>query len=150
MDRGVLLVEHRGRRISAPKTLIPAGGPQDDDNRPAAIPLKNPAHPHLSHGAAEARLIELRCCRRKRSEAFCPVDLRLHLPFAGIAAAFIELGRFDDAIVAGKKRHTLVLFGVEYSFRWRRAAATSATEPRKKGGSKGKEEFALHRGGLKV
>ena len=57
-------------------------------------------------------------------------DLRLHLPFAGIAAAFIELGRFDDAIVAGKKRHPLVLFGVEYSFRWRRAAATSATEPR--------------------
>jgi adenylate cyclase len=32
-----------------------------------------------------------------------PVDPRLHLTFAGIGFAFIELGRFDEAIIAGKK-----------------------------------------------
>ena len=32
-----------------------------------------------------------------------PVDPRLHLAFAGMGMAFIELGRFDEAIVAGKK-----------------------------------------------
>jgi adenylate cyclase len=32
-----------------------------------------------------------------------PVDPSLHAPFYGIAAALIELGRFDEAIVAGKK-----------------------------------------------
>jgi adenylate cyclase len=32
-----------------------------------------------------------------------PVDPQLHQPFAGIGIAFIELGRFDEAIVTGKK-----------------------------------------------
>lgn len=32
-----------------------------------------------------------------------PVDPLLHRPFAGIGFALIELGRFDEAIVAGKK-----------------------------------------------
>ena len=32
-----------------------------------------------------------------------PVDPLLHLTFAGMGYAFIDLGRFDEAIVAGKK-----------------------------------------------
>jgi adenylate cyclase len=32
-----------------------------------------------------------------------PVDPQLHLTFGGIGAAFIELGRFDEAIVAAKR-----------------------------------------------
>jgi adenylate cyclase len=32
-----------------------------------------------------------------------PVDPQLHPTFARMGLAFIELGRFDDAIVAGKK-----------------------------------------------
>jgi len=32
-----------------------------------------------------------------------PVDPRLHLTFLGMASAHIELRRFDEAIVAGKK-----------------------------------------------
>ena len=38
-----------------------------------------------------------------------PVDPRLYVLFAGMGLAFIELGRFDEAIVAGKKaqRHNL-------------------------------------------
>ena len=32
-----------------------------------------------------------------------PVDPRLHLTFTGMGMAFIELGRFDEAIVVGKK-----------------------------------------------
>ena len=32
-----------------------------------------------------------------------PVDPRLYITLAGIGYAFIELGRFDEAIVVGKK-----------------------------------------------
>jgi adenylate cyclase len=32
-----------------------------------------------------------------------PVDPLLHRPFVGMGVAFIELGRFDKAVVAGKK-----------------------------------------------
>ena len=32
-----------------------------------------------------------------------PVDPRLHLTFSGLGMALIELGRFDEAIVAGTK-----------------------------------------------
>ena len=32
-----------------------------------------------------------------------PVDPELHSSFAGMGSAFIELGRFDEAIVAGRK-----------------------------------------------
>jgi adenylate cyclase len=32
-----------------------------------------------------------------------PVDPRLHFTFSGMGYAFIELGRFDEAIAAGKK-----------------------------------------------
>jgi adenylate cyclase len=34
-----------------------------------------------------------------------PVDPLLYRPFTGIGYALIELGRFDEAIVAGKKAH---------------------------------------------
>jgi adenylate cyclase len=39
----------------------------------------------------------------ERAMRMSPVDPRLHLAFAGIGFALIELGRFDEAIVAGKK-----------------------------------------------
>jgi adenylate cyclase len=39
----------------------------------------------------------------ERAIRMSPVDPALHLPFIGIGLAFIELGRFDEAIVAGKK-----------------------------------------------
>ena len=39
----------------------------------------------------------------ERAIRMSPVDPRLHLSFAGMGMAFIELGRFDEAIVAGRK-----------------------------------------------
>ena len=39
----------------------------------------------------------------ERAIRMSPVDPRLHLTFTGIGLAFIELGRFDEAVVAGKK-----------------------------------------------
>jgi adenylate cyclase len=39
----------------------------------------------------------------QRAIRMSPVDPRLHLTFAGIGMALIDLGRFDEAIVAGKK-----------------------------------------------
>jgi class 3 adenylate cyclase/Flp pilus assembly protein TadD len=39
----------------------------------------------------------------ERAMRMSPVDPRLHLTFAGIGLALIELGRFDEAIVAAKK-----------------------------------------------
>jgi adenylate cyclase len=36
-----------------------------------------------------------------------PVDPLLHLTFGGIRSALIELGRFDETIVAGKKAQRL-------------------------------------------
>jgi adenylate cyclase len=39
----------------------------------------------------------------ERAIRMSPVDPLLHAPFAGMGLAFIELGRFDEAIVAGKK-----------------------------------------------
>jgi TolB-like protein/Flp pilus assembly protein TadD len=39
----------------------------------------------------------------ERAIRMSPVDPRLHLAFAGMGYAFIELRRFDEAIVAGKK-----------------------------------------------
>jgi adenylate cyclase len=39
----------------------------------------------------------------ERAIRMSPVDPRLHLAFAGMGYALIELGRFDEAIVAGKK-----------------------------------------------
>ena len=39
----------------------------------------------------------------ERAIRISPVDPRLHNTFAGMGLAFIELGRFDEAIVAGKK-----------------------------------------------
>ena len=39
----------------------------------------------------------------ERAIRMSPVDPRLHLSFAGMGMAFIELRRFDEAIVAGKK-----------------------------------------------
>jgi adenylate cyclase len=39
----------------------------------------------------------------ERAIRISPVDPTLHLPFTGIGLALIELGRFDEAIVAGKK-----------------------------------------------
>jgi adenylate cyclase len=39
----------------------------------------------------------------ERAIRMSPLDPRLQHVFAGMAQAFIELGRFDEAIVAGKK-----------------------------------------------
>jgi adenylate cyclase len=39
----------------------------------------------------------------ERAIRMSPVDPLLHITFAGIGLAFVELGRFDEAIVAGKK-----------------------------------------------
>ena len=39
----------------------------------------------------------------ERAIRMSPVDPRLHMTLTGIGMAFIELGRFDEAIVAGKK-----------------------------------------------
>jgi adenylate cyclase len=39
----------------------------------------------------------------ERATRLSPVDPRLHSTFSGMALAFIELGRFDEAVVAGKK-----------------------------------------------
>jgi adenylate cyclase len=39
----------------------------------------------------------------ERAIRMSPVDPLLHLLFAGMGQAFVELGRFDEAIVAGKK-----------------------------------------------
>jgi adenylate cyclase len=39
----------------------------------------------------------------ERAIRMSPVDPRLHFTFAGMGYAFIEIGRFDEAIVAGKK-----------------------------------------------
>jgi adenylate cyclase len=43
----------------------------------------------------------IRSC--ERAIRVSPLDPRLHITFAGMGLAFIELGRFDEAIVAGKK-----------------------------------------------
>jgi adenylate cyclase len=39
----------------------------------------------------------------ERAVRMSPVDPGLHLTFVGVGQAFVELGRFDEAIVAGKK-----------------------------------------------
>ena len=39
----------------------------------------------------------------ERAVRISPVDPRLHLSFLGMASAYIELRRFDEAVVAGKK-----------------------------------------------
>jgi adenylate cyclase len=39
----------------------------------------------------------------ERAIRVSPVDPQLHTTFAGMGMAFIELGRFDEAIIAGKK-----------------------------------------------
>jgi adenylate cyclase len=41
----------------------------------------------------------------ERAIRMSPVDPMLHFAFAGMGYAFVELGRFDEAIVAGKKAH---------------------------------------------
>jgi adenylate cyclase len=43
----------------------------------------------------------------ERAIRMSPVDLRLYLTLGGMAQAFIELGRFDEAIVAAKKAQRL-------------------------------------------
>jgi adenylate cyclase len=42
-------------------------------------------------------------CSFERAIRMSPIGPELHQPFVGIGTAFIELGRFDEAIVAGKK-----------------------------------------------
>jgi adenylate cyclase len=39
----------------------------------------------------------------ERATRMSPVDTRLHITFAAMGSAFIELRRFDEAVVAGKK-----------------------------------------------
>jgi adenylate cyclase len=43
----------------------------------------------------------------ERAMRLSPVDPQLHTTLVGLGAALIELGRFDDAIVAGKKAQRL-------------------------------------------
>ena len=43
----------------------------------------------------------------ERAMRLSPVDPQLHTTLVGIGLAFIELGRFDEAIVAGKKAQRL-------------------------------------------
>ena len=43
----------------------------------------------------------------ERAIRMSPVDPRLHLTFVGMGVALIELRRFDEAIVAGKKAQRL-------------------------------------------
>jgi adenylate cyclase len=43
----------------------------------------------------------------ERAIRMSPVDPLLHVTFFGIGSALIELGRFDEAIVAGKKARRL-------------------------------------------
>ena len=49
-------------------------------------------------GPSEEALRSFECAMR-----MSPVDPLLHVSFVGLGYAFIELGRFDEAIVAGKK-----------------------------------------------
>ena len=50
-----------------------------------------------------AGLLEEACRSFENSVRVSPVDPLLHLTFAGIGFAYIELRRFDEAITAGKK-----------------------------------------------
>jgi adenylate cyclase len=50
-----------------------------------------------------AGLPEEAVCSFERAIRMSPIDPRLHIALVGIGAAFIELRRFDEAIVAGKK-----------------------------------------------
>ena len=52
-----------------------------------------------------------------------PVDPRLHLTFVGMAAAYNELGRFDEALVVAKKA---VRQAPSYSGAYRNLAAALA------------------------
>ena len=64
---------------------------------------------HLSHGLSRgwvyriAGLPEEAVRSFERAMRMSPVDPRLHLTFTGMGSALIELRRFDEAIVAGKK-----------------------------------------------
>jgi adenylate cyclase len=50
----------------------------------------------------------------ERAIRMSPVDPRLNMMFHNIGLAFIELGRFDEAIVAGKKALRQNLYAVAY------------------------------------
>ena len=64
---------------------------------------------HGAHGTAEAGYIETAGLPEEAVRSFerairmSPVDPLLHSTLTGIGLAFIELGRFDEAIVVGKK-----------------------------------------------
>jgi len=64
---------------------------------------------HTGHGSTEAGSITLRGLPEEAVRSFeramrmSPVDPLLHRLAVGMAMAFIELRRFDEAIVAGKK-----------------------------------------------
>jgi tetratricopeptide (TPR) repeat protein len=59
----------------------------------------------------------------ERAVRMSPVDPRLHLTFGGMGYAFIELRRFDEAIVAGKKA---LRQNPSYATAYRRLAAALA------------------------
>jgi adenylate cyclase len=67
----------------------------------------NPNSEHAWHGRgivfSIAGLPEEGLRSYERAIRMSPVDPLLHLLFAGMGQAFVELGRFDEAIVAGKK-----------------------------------------------
>ena len=59
----------------------------------------------------------------ERAIRMSPVDPRLHVTFAGMGLAFIELRRFDEAIVAGRKAQRQ---NPSYSTTYRCLASASA------------------------
>jgi adenylate cyclase len=68
---------------------------------------------HLTRGTTEDGCTKLRGYRRKRCGAgnapfrMSPVDQLLHRSLGGMGTALIELRRFEEAIVAGKKAASL-------------------------------------------
>ena len=64
---------------------------------------------HIQHGACRGQVYRIAGLPEEAVRSFerairmSPVDPRLHRSFSGMGLAFIELRRFDEAIVAGKK-----------------------------------------------
>jgi adenylate cyclase len=77
------------------------------DQAVALNPNSNSAWNSRGHVYRIAGLPEEAVQSFERAIRMSPVDPLLHLAFGGIGMALIELGRFDEAIVAGKKAQRL-------------------------------------------
>jgi adenylate cyclase len=73
------------------------------DQAVALNPNSFPAWNGRGHVYRVAGLPEEAVRSFERGIRMSPVDPRLHLTFAGMGAVFVELRRFDEAIVAGRK-----------------------------------------------